>query len=700
MNYNPSQSSHSSSLEPQIAEDLGFSEALVLIQPIATVTAGIDQQVKEVSEITGMDTYTVRQRLTGASVDILCAGNDKKHLQEVTLSLTKAGYQTAFIEKSDLAQSHTHKRAVAARLDSTNSNDNVNSITFLDMNGAELILWECNSPALIVAGSLASEQYGTSKALLATLYNGAAGVSAPNADSNKSLLVSISKQSPALFLIPESKSTPILIDATRFNYEFLGERRTLSLARNFLTLVEILQGNTQSNRTQLNTDFGQKKLPIGILSSKPKRQSDVIKMFALYAKLMSLAYQQGFFKSHPVCANTATKDVDVPSHLNFSSASNPDITTPLTLGVIPGITGALGNATKPHKTPPTIQDTTRQESDSILPPAPEGSKLHGDQINLAKLITLAQRLGPPPLIIGCFALSIALIATTIFQHGAISSFWSFLPIGIALCVASVTFAARKRAISNLPTSRIRSMPMGVVEVKGQAIRKYALKAPHSLVNCIYYSYRILERTTRSMASRGEAETWRVVSRGDSGRVPFYVEDETSKALVDPVGAILSGAQTSEYTASFADMISGIATRPNRRIIETVIPEGAELYVIGFASPNSKSPTERHDEYRERLKALKADPELLARYDANNDGVISFEEWAVAKADLDNQLFQEKLKTDTNTESVVIGKHPHSGVFYISDKEESDILSSYTWKIPALGIIGFALLVKGILGLMG
>jgi hypothetical protein len=667
----------------------GLSDALILIQPITTLASAITDQVKEVSEITGIDGYTTRQKLTGSVMDILCAGSDMQRFQEVSKRLSAAGYQVALVHKSELANSSDYRRAVTARLDTNNNG----AITFLDINGVEIQSYNRDSQMLIVIGSLEPGQYGASKALLASLY----GETSNMGNSTAERLKDLSKQEPALMIIDESSLSPVFIDATMFNYDFLEKQRSLSLAQNFLTFVKLLEDADTPGRTHINTDFGQKTLPLGALASKPKTKQDTQKVFAMYSKLVTLAHKQGFFAAQRTG----------PENKPQQSASNPvlELVETLTQASLIGVTGALqpGPAVNPADKSAKVKPVSIKQPESTspaLPPPPPGASNAYSESGIENLVIRARRLGPPAFIFGCVALAVSLAAFSISQNSAINWYWSFLPLGVALCSASITFARCKGAISRLPTSRIRSMPMGIVEVKGQAKRKYDLKAPHSLVNCIYYNYRVLERTKQTLASGAKTETWRVINRGDSGRISFYVEDNTGKALVDPTGAIISGAQTSEYSSSFAEMISGGASQPNRRIIETVIPEGAELYVLGFARPTAKAPQARRQEYRERLKALKADQGLMSGYDADGDGTISIEEWAVAKADLDNQILQERINSDPLVENVVIGKHSGSGIFYISDKVESDILSSYRWKIPLLGLSGFALLVKGLWEVFG
>ncbi len=47
----------------------------------------------------------------------------------------------------------------------------------------------------------------------------------------------------------------------------------------------------------------------------------------------------------------------------------------------------------------------------------------------------------------------------------------------ACCSGMAFISPDERQIENTPTSRVRSVAMGMVEVKGQAIRRYALLSP-------------------------------------------------------------------------------------------------------------------------------------------------------------------------------------------------------------------------------
>ena len=665
--------------------DSGFSDAVVLIYPIATLSTEIERQIHEVCEITGMDAYTVRQKLTGASIDVLCVGNDIPRLEGVTRSLLTAGYRAALVNKNELTQDKGYRRAVTAHLESNSTGED----TFFDANNTEVFHWNRSTRLLLVVGSIAPEKYGTSKTLIASLY-GASSVS-HNLQHNR--LTDISKRQPALALLADDDSSPLLIDGAMFNYECLGERKTYSQAQNFLALLDSLQSASSPESVVVDTDFGLKRLPVGRLASNPRSKADTMTLLALYARLVRILGRHGFYNAPSQPSQAATN--------NRTTPIEPINGAPITpIGAIaPDVSAGPGVGSHRSSLQQTVSAGRSLEA-TLPPPPPSPQRRFRDILSLPGIVTYLGEFSSLGLTSAFALVTVAVVFTSTSQQSALMFHLFAVILGALYCTIALILMKRKGAISRLATSRIRSMPMGVVEVNGTAMQKYALKAPYSLADCIYYNYRVMERTKQKIASDAGTDAWRVTNHGNSGHVPFYVEDDTGKILVNPKGAVISGAQTNEYTSSFAAMLSGSATQPNRRIIETIIPAGAELYIIGFAKPNSQAPDDRKQAYRRRLKALKSDPVAMAQYDSDGDGSISFDEWAVAKAELDNQLLAEQISADKDNDKVVIERHPGHGVFYISDKKESDILSSYRWKVPLFGAIGFGLLVKGLWELFG
>ncbi|HZP16986.1 MAG TPA: GIDE domain-containing protein [Terriglobales bacterium] len=153
---------------------------------------------------------------------------------------------------------------------------------------------------------------------------------------------------------------------------------------------------------------------------------------------------------------------------------------------------------------------------------------------------------------------------------------------------------RKRLILNTPTSKIRSASMGLVEISGLATGPYAVTSPMKRIECYYYKSMAWE-----LKQRGKNSEWVKVAE-ESLHVPFYVEDNTDKVLVDPRGAEmdLHCDFQEQYHRSFLfegpDMPVGVSeflvrhgVDPNRRIKveEYCIKPKNFLFVLGTLSQN-------------------------------------------------------------------------------------------------------------------
>lgn len=104
--------------------------------------------------------------------------------------------------------------------------------------------------------------------------------------------------------------------------------------------------------------------------------------------------------------------------------------------------------------------------------------------------------------------------------------------GLYLFFKGFVFFRRKRLIENTPTSKIRSIAMGLVEVFGEVMPAQGgmLKSPLSNNDCVYYKYNIEE-----LRGSGKSRRWVSVKRGSDKR-HFFLKDETSLVLVNPEGA--------------------------------------------------------------------------------------------------------------------------------------------------------------------
>jgi hypothetical protein len=166
--------------------------------------------------------------------------------------------------------------------------------------------------------------------------------------------------------------------------------------------------------------------------------------------------------------------------------------------------------------------------------------------------------------------------------------------GIGLFFYGFRLLQRRRLILDTPFSKIRSAPMGMVEISGLAVGPYDLIAPVTARSCYYYRTLVWE-----WKQRGKNKEW-VRIAGECMHVPFFVDDNTGRLLVDPRGANLDIHRDfqEEFNGSFfssrddapANVTNflarhGVATSNRIRVEEYCIKPKNSLFILGTLSEN-------------------------------------------------------------------------------------------------------------------
>jgi hypothetical protein len=172
---------------------------------------------------------------------------------------------------------------------------------------------------------------------------------------------------------------------------------------------------------------------------------------------------------------------------------------------------------------------------------------------------------------------------------------------------------RKRLILDTPTAKVRSAAIGLVEVNGLAIGPYTITAPITTMPCYFY---------RTMAwqwrQEGKNKQWVKVA-DESLHVPFFLDDNTGRLLVDPSGAEMdihrdfheefsnsffsSAPDIPSNVASFLTR-NGVSTDKKIKIEEYCIKPKNALFVLGTLAENpgiNVSPAPIRDEAPHALK---------------------------------------------------------------------------------------------------
>lgn len=274
------------------------------------------------------------------------------------------------------------------------------------------------------------------------------------------------------------------------------------------------------------------------------------------------------------------------------------------------------------------------------------------------------------------------------------------------CATALRYIMLKRHIDNTPTSKIRSLALGLVEIHGQAERMHALVSPVSGLPCVYYRVKKYKRrrwrgtSSRPMLSGSGDSKWTLVSITSSNTVPFMVHDESGAVQVDPSGADLRIRTAHAGTGARARMPFSVneSQNGNERWEEELIPAGSPVYILGFAHTQLEAPT--HTEMlRQALKHLKHDHAQLQQYDLNGDGHIDSSEWDMARRATKNQVLMRQLSQDNQNNSRIRISRPPTGnyPFLIAETEsELHLTRKLRYYSGLFSVAGLALLLWGLL----
>ncbi|MGH8131694.1 MAG: GIDE domain-containing protein [Steroidobacteraceae bacterium] len=214
---------------------------------------------------------------------------------------------------------------------------------------------------------------------------------------------------------------------------------------------------------------------------------------------------------------------------------------------------------------------------------------------------------------------------------------------------------RDRLVADTPLVHLRSAAQGYVKVTGHAqpASGTPTDAPLSGQPCVWWDYQIAEG---QRDSRGRQQ-WHTVERATSVEL-FVLADADAQCLVGPVRA--------EVTATIRNVWYGPTSRPSGpppavnalllcgpwRYTERLLGIGAPLCVMGELRSRSET-GDLASATAARLHEWKQDQQsLLARFDADHDGVLNAAEWEAARAAAAKECESQTLRSDIARISVI------------------------------------------------
>jgi len=183
-------------------------------------------------------------------------------------------------------------------------------------------------------------------------------------------------------------------------------------------------------------------------------------------------------------------------------------------------------------------------------------------------------------------------------------FAALLLSGLVLFFRGFAALRRKRLIEDTPTSTIRAMAPGHVEVAGLPVEWRLMEAPFSRKPCVYYEVAVEEQRERRVTDKdGKTRTeryWVTLHSADTSEIPFYLDDGTGKLLVRPGSAEI--ILKDHYLVHSASPLmrqylsqNGVSPAWGRPLMftERSFRPGHPLYALGVCQPSTapKDPPE-------------------------------------------------------------------------------------------------------------
>ncbi len=611
--------------------------------------------IEPLSELTGIDPFTLKQKFTGTSLQVLKVDRDLSSLKRLSSVLRKEGIISEVIDREELRG--IKKPAMASSVDIQ-----AGSIRFYSSQKDHLLKLAGDEKCLIVVASMGVD--GLKKRIVLR--------GALNPETRPSLnerLNYIFHHQPVLDIYTEDSDKPVRIDSLRFNFNSLGDVNRGAITLNIPSLIKEI--DRYSSQTTLETGFGEVILPFLNISDSMERER-MLRQFSVYSRFVYLAYRKGLLMERKG-RQTPLKDIPILNELERLLWAGP---------LIP-----KGRTEVEDKEKKSRVDTKPPQDAIVYSPAYLSTWSYGIKLFLLTYKRYVKTLGPPILFYPLTLITSVSFITAYSLKIPQPAFIGLISLGIIFFIHAFILLKRKRTIEDCPTSRIGTMPMGQVEVHGRARQKYPLRSPYTYTNCVHYSYRVYEERWRGNRYRWVLKEW-----GDSGNIPFYIEDDTGRVLVLPEEAVIKAG---DREVVWGDGIFGAHTRSygtKRRVVEQFIPEGRYLYVMGFARRTKARERIKKERLIARLRSLKKDPRLLRDYDIDGDGRISEDEWDRARRDVEEEIL---LDGSTAEDAIAIGEHPTGGLFYIADRQEDVIISSLAWRIPIFLLTGISSILAGI-----
>ncbi len=582
----------------------------------------------------GLDPYTARQRLIGAGPALLARG-PRAALERESAPLGEHRFPYRILQPTP--PRFAPERVAAIELGG-------DTLTFVCAQSR--VAFPRGASVLAVLADLSGEvvEKNLARLLRQNAYLGAGRMAHIARDELEEAILHASPVLDLYRLAPTGEiEQGVRLFPGRFDPRGLGDKATYSAAGNLRAVLQIVR--ERAGELVLSTDFGAAVLP-GCRPQKERDDGDTLR------RNLAALTRFGWLLA----------DLHRTPARGIAPVGSPLPAVPLPVaGIVSGaaaaaVTPAAAMSPSVAMSPSAAEPCAPADPLPLPPPPGEGEELAKSWLCWSSAAFAATTAVP-------FLVFDSAFVEYGVRTGALPAVLSAL-----LLLSGFRMLHKKRLIENTPTSRVRSLAMGVVEVHGRTLRSYALVSPMTHMPCVWYRLRRYRRHRNG---------WKLTSTLTSGAVPFFLDDGTGRVRIDPRGAVVR--------AGIRQQGGGTLARSDEKWVEELIYEGTSLYVLGSARPAPRGPSLR-ERTAEALRALKSDPEAMRKYDLNGDGRVCADEWEAARADVEAQVLRAKLEEAAQSRQedlIVIGKSGSTPFIIAGTECEARLARSYGLAVPPL-----------------
>jgi Ca2+-binding EF-hand superfamily protein len=206
--------------------------------------------------------------------------------------------------------------------------------------------------------------------------------------------------------------------------------------------------------------------------------------------------------------------------------------------------------------------------------------------------------------------------------------------------------------------------------------------------CVYY------RLTRYR--KDKKDRWQVIGVTSSDNASFFLEDDTGRIEIDPVGGrVRAGTRQEGFPGQVG--LTRFDSDRTEKWQEEIIIEGTLLYVLGFAAVKQEEGESLREEVQNALRDLKHDPQRLKEFDLDGDGKICVDEWDAARAQMEEQVYHQRMiersqQRRRQEDHIVIGRQPGRPLIIAETHSETHLTGKY--RNTAIGLLLLSTILTG------